>query len=90
MTCNAARLTAALSIFFLAPQDVYLVMLRTDQVGLTKEVNEPKTALGLDKEFANNDGFWYAELPYVIEMTKIYTNDTTLDARTGHFVIRKT
>lgn len=89
VTCDAARVSLAASVFFFAPQAVYSVMLRTNEIGFTKTVNQPKSALGLTGEFANNNGYWYAELPYALEITKLYTNDTVLDDRTGNFVIRK-
>jgi hypothetical protein len=89
MFCDAARVSVAAGIFLAYPAETINFMLQGYKVGLTKEVGEPKTALGLDKEFANNTGFWYAEFPYTIEMTKLYTNDTKIDERTNNFIIRK-
>ncbi|MEM4247772.1 MAG: hypothetical protein QXH80_00745, partial [Candidatus Nanoarchaeia archaeon] len=89
MACNAARVSFAIAAFLAAPQNVYQVMLQADKVGFTKTVQTPKSGLRLDKEFANNVGFWYAEFPYVIEMTKIYTDDANSDDRHSNLVIRK-
>ncbi len=96
MACNGARFSLAIGTFFLAPDMVFSFVLQGDKIGFLKPEIKVKSAdelpaslKPLASDFADNKGFWYAELPYVIEITKVYTNDTTIGDRTGNLIIRK-
>jgi hypothetical protein len=90
--CNGARLMLAIATYLREPENVVNWMLQGYTVGLNKNVSsksDPEFA-ELGPIFSDNKGFWYAELPYVIEFTKIYANDKpTLESRTLPLVIRK-
>ncbi len=91
--CNMGRYIGMTVLLVTFPGQLTGAMLQGYQVGFTKSKISAKPApeLGLtEAEFADNEGFWYAEMPFAIEFTKIYTDNTTsLDSRSGHFVIRK-
>ncbi|MCX6774535.1 MAG: hypothetical protein NTY99_00395, partial [DPANN group archaeon] len=90
--CDVSRITTAVAIFLTAPNEVYNWFLQGDQVGLTKTVIANKTASefpDLKNEFADNTGYWYAEFPYVIELNKVYTNDSKISNRNPPLIIRK-
>ena len=76
--CDASRVMYAIAIFVTDPKQVYGFFLQTSSVGFNKKVGA-KTSSDfpeLGTIFSNNEKFWYAELPYVIEITKVYTNST--------------
>jgi hypothetical protein len=90
--CNIIRYVFFTGEFIVNPGPVTNWMLQGYNVGLTKNSISAKPApdLGLtDAEFADNEGYWYAELPFAVEFTKIYTDNSTQVARTGNFIIRK-
>ncbi len=90
--CNAARFTTGMAIFLTAPSEVFNFFLQAYAVGLNKPEIKSKTAPefpDLTNEFSDNQGFWYAELPYTIEITKVYTNETTLNSRNPPLIIKK-
>jgi uncharacterized protein YneF (UPF0154 family) len=90
--CNAARFTTGMAIFLTAPSEVFNFFLQGYAVGLNKPEIKSKTAPefpNLTNEFSDNQGFWYAELPYTIEITKVYTNETTLGSRNPPIIIKK-
>lgn len=90
--CNLARYVTMGSIIIAAPGQIFGFFLRGYEVGFTKPKISAKSApqIGVtDGVFSDNEGFWYAEMPYAIEMTKIYTSDSSINNRTGNFVIRK-
>lgn len=90
--CDATRVMAAIGVFLTLPSEVYNFFFHGYEVGLNKPYIGSKTAPefpALTNEFSANTGYWYAELPYVIEMTKVYTNGTTSDARNPPIIIRK-
>ncbi len=89
--CDAARYTTAITIFLAAPEYVFNFFMHGDEVGVTKTVGK-KTAPefpALTNEFADNTGYWYAELPYVIELTKVYTDDPSSANRNPPLIVRK-
>ena len=90
MTCNAARIMSAVTLFFSSPERFFHWMLQGDTLGFTKKIGAKSAPeLGMtDKEFAGNEGFWYAEFPYAIEITKVYTDDENANNR-NRLVIRK-
>jgi hypothetical protein len=89
--CNGFRIFWAMTMYFIAPDQAFNFILQGYDVGFTKPKMGKKTALGLTDEFADNgDGYWYAELPYVIEMTKIYNSgEAHADDRSTPLIIRK-
>jgi len=90
--CNLARYVTMGSIITAAPGQILGFFLRGYQVGFTKPKISAKSApqIGITEGiFSDNEGYWYAEMPYVIEMTKVYTSDSNIQNRTGNFVIRK-
>ena len=92
LSCDGFRIFAALTTFLDRPADVFNFMLQGYKVGFNKQSVSSKTAPEfpeLGQEFADNKGYWYAELPFVIELSKVYTNATTLEKRNPPLVIRK-
>jgi len=93
MFCDATRVSIAIGIFLADPADTINFMLQGNKVGLTKTEIKSKTApefQELGSIFANNTGYWYAEFPYTIEMTKIYASTApAMDNRNPPIVIRK-
>jgi len=82
MLCTAATYSTAVAIFLNAPGHTFAALNRAYEVGFNKQVNSPIEKYGM--EFANNTGFWYAELPFVIEFTKVYNGSENTD-----IIIRK-
>jgi hypothetical protein len=89
MACNGARIAAATTAFVAFPAEVINFMLNTHQVGFNKPAIRSKSALGLENEFSDNDGYWYAELPFTIEMNKVYASGDTVEERNPSLVITK-
>jgi hypothetical protein len=90
--CHVSRITTAITVFLTAPSEVYNFFLQGDQVGLKKTVIKSKTAPefpDLTGEFADNTGYWYAEFPYVIELNKVYMDDSSSAKRNPPLIIRK-
>jgi hypothetical protein len=82
MICTAATYSTLIAIFLDAPGYTLAGLSRVYKVGFNKKVNSPIEKYGM--EFANNEGFWYAELPFVIEFTKVYNGSENTD-----IIIRK-
>ena len=75
--CNIARYMAAAGIFLLNPGDIYAYMMKTNEVGLQKEVKaqtingDPCT--GPEQIcYSDNEGYYYMEFPGVIMLSKQY------------------
>jgi hypothetical protein len=75
MFCDAARVSAAMGTYAGFPGEVTNFMLQAYEVGVHKSNIGVRTDAPLEGEFASNDGYWYAELPYAIEFIKTQEGD---------------
>ncbi|MEM2873922.1 MAG: hypothetical protein QW063_00480 [Candidatus Nanoarchaeia archaeon] len=87
--CNLIRYISIGSALIGGPQHVLNFILQGYNVGFQKTSIGSKEALGLSGEFADNTGYWYAELPFAIEISKPYTNNSEINERANNLIIRK-
>ena len=89
--CSITQLVATMSLYINSPEIVQSAQFHMYDIGLNKKVGQKQVAFST---FANNEGYWYAEFPAVIEFTKVYNNETAqpeqnLAANEQLFIISK-
>gem|GEM_PF-7068874 len=70
--CSIIQLVGTLNLYISQPEDVQAVEWHLYDLGLGKNVGQKQVAFA---NFSDNQGYWYAEFPAVIEFTKVY-NET--------------
>ncbi|MEM2954643.1 MAG: hypothetical protein QW625_01665 [Candidatus Nanoarchaeia archaeon] len=92
LACDAARYMSGLGFLMISPAHTLNCIFQAGNVGFNKQSygSISSSITGETKIYANNIGFWYAQLPYVIEIEKVYESTTEdLNGRVNNIIISK-
>ncbi|MEM4713995.1 MAG: hypothetical protein QXQ79_00405 [Candidatus Nanoarchaeia archaeon] len=90
LACDAARYMTGLGFLMISPAHTLNCIFQAGNLGFVKESYDNISSSITGETYAINTGFWYAQLPYVVKIEKVYASTTEdLNDRTSNIIISK-